>query len=144
MNADQVPHDGAWDGAGDEDFHVNRHPFRAYVREQSGADEALAQIVEVRSKASASVVWGCPPLTIVQFAVRGPGNRNQPSAAPRARPWATAIEGAAVRLKTSQPGTHGTEGRPEGRGTGRGTGVAVEVGVGSGWSQPGSWAEPPL
>jgi hypothetical protein len=55
--ADQVPHDGAWDGAGHEvsPTSIDTRTARTCAG-QPGADEALAQIVEVRSKASASVV----------------------------------------------------------------------------------------
>jgi hypothetical protein len=46
--ADQVPHDGARDRAREEDSHVDGPPYRAYVFSgQPGADQALAEIIEV-------------------------------------------------------------------------------------------------
>jgi hypothetical protein len=47
--ADQVSHDGPWHGASEKDAHVNRLAYSEHVfARHPGADESLAQIVEVR------------------------------------------------------------------------------------------------
>ena len=60
--ADQVPHDGARDGAGEEDSYVDGLPYRAYVL--TGQPERirpwLRSLRSARRKASASVAWRPP------------------------------------------------------------------------------------
>jgi hypothetical protein len=111
---------------------------------QPEADGALHRSLRSRSKAPAIVGVG-PPDTHGSLNSRSEALGTVTSQAQHpGEAVSNSHQRCHVRLKQTQPGTYGTEGRPEGRGTGRGTGVAVGVGVGSGWSQPGSWADPPL